>query len=72
MKTLILETAAGSGSSYQLWAELLPSADTSGGKMLVFSSIWEGAKHPHEHQKKCEFFLSPDAIAKLKTVLDEQ
>lgn len=69
MKTLILETQETSGSAYQLYAEVINCETPTGMKQLVFSSVWTGAKHPKEHQTKCNFMLDADAVTKLKDLL---
>jgi hypothetical protein len=69
MKTLIHETEELSGSAYQLYAEIIECESPQGMKQLVFSSVWTGAKHPKEHQTKCNFMLDPTAVAKLKQLL---
>ena len=69
MKTLILETPELSGSAYQLYAEVINCGAPTNMKQLVFSSVWTGAKHPKEHQTKCNFMLDDAAVAKLKELL---
>lgn len=69
MNTLIHETEEPSGSTYQLYAEIIECESPQGMKQLVFSSVWTGAKHPKEHQTKCNFMLDDAAVAKLKELL---
>lgn len=72
MKKLIHEVKETSGSAYQLYAELIPCVNPANAKQLVFSSVWTGANNPKEHQKKCEFMLSPDAVNNLKQLLESE
>ena len=71
MKTLILETPETNGSAYQLYAEVIDCKIPEGTKQLVFSSVWTGAKHPKEHQTKCNFMLDRAAVKKLKELLGD-
>lgn len=70
MKKLLHEVKESSGSAYQLYAELTPCQHPADAKQLVFSSVWTGSSNPKEHQKKCEFMLSPDAVINLKQLLE--
>lgn len=69
MKHLIQEVEETSGSSYQLYAEVLSCPHPAGYKQLIFSSVWTGAKNPKEHQIKDSFILSPDAVKELTALL---
>jgi hypothetical protein len=70
MKKLITEIQEQSGSTYQLWAELINNEVPKGHKTLAFSSVWTGAKSPKEHQTKCKFMFSPESLANLKELLE--
>jgi hypothetical protein len=70
MKKLIHEVAEVSGATYQLWAELNDCYHPAGYKELRFSSVWTGAKDPEAPYNKGKFFLSPEALTNLKTLLE--
>jgi hypothetical protein len=72
MKKLIHEVNENSGSCYQIWAEIIHVENPLEHKQLIFSSVWTGAKNSKEHQRKCEFLLSPDALDNLKELLEQQ
>lgn len=70
MKKLIHEVKEQSGSDYQLWAEVTECARPEGYKNLRFYSMYSGAKDPEVPWQKGQFFLSPEALANLKELLD--
>lgn len=67
--TLIHEVSESSGSTYQLFAELVPVLNPAGHHTLTFYSVWTGAKDPEAPQVKGQFMLGPDAINNLKQLL---
>jgi hypothetical protein len=72
MKTLIHEVEEISGATYQLWAELKDCYNPAGYKELRFSSIWTGAKDSEAPYNKDNFFLSPETLVNLKTLLEAE
>lgn len=70
MKKLIHEVPEQSGSTYQLWAELVDCYHPQGYKELKFTSVWTGAKDPEQPYNKGKFLLSPDSLTNLKALLE--
>lgn len=70
MRKLIHEINETSGNVYQLWAEISEVPNPNGSKMLSFTSVWTGAKHPLEEQKRWGLLLSQESINNLKELLE--
>jgi hypothetical protein len=70
MKKLLQEVKESSGSVYQLSANLEKCQHPDDYHLLVFSSIWTGAKNPELEQIKGRFLMSPEAIKNLKELLE--
>ena len=70
MKKLLHEVKEASGSIYRLSADLEKCQHPDDYHLLVFSSIWTGAKNPELEQVRGRFMLSPQAIKNLKELLE--
>lgn len=70
MKQLIQQTAEASGSAYELWAELTTCSVPNTRAALKFSTVWTGAANATGTHTQAEFFLTAQALAQLKTLLN--
>lgn len=70
MKQLINEVEESSGNVYRLFAEITDVPNPAGYKQLKFTSEWTGAKNPKLSYDKGHFFLSPEAFANLKNLVN--
>lgn len=68
-RTLITETKEPHGSTYQLWAEIIPCKKPQDTVELRFSSIWTGAKNAEEPQVRGKYLLDTTAIDNLRRLL---
>lgn len=66
MKKIIVKVEEKSGSTYELFADLIEGKTHD---CLRFSSVWTGAKRPEEEQCKFETFLTPSGKAALINLL---
>jgi hypothetical protein len=69
-RTLIAETSDPHGSTYQLWAEIIPCEAPRNIIELRFSSTWSGAKQPQDPQIKAKFLLDATGLDNLRRLLE--
>jgi len=66
---LIQEVPEERGSTYQIWADVIPCVTPHETVCLRFSSVWTGAKDTTARQTKGEFFLDQPALKELMDLL---
>jgi hypothetical protein len=74
-QTLIKSVPEAHGTSYEIWAEIIPCTIPQDTVCLRFSSTWSGAREPSTRQVKGEYFLDSqgrDQLIKLLSGISVQ
>ena len=71
-KMLINEIQETNGNIYRLWADLEPCDSPRNHWSLSFYSTWSGSKDAESVQKKFEFFMDDEAMARLGELLGDR
>lgn len=68
---LIKQIPEAHGSTYQIWAEIIPCSIPQDTVCLRFSTQWTGARDPEARQIKGEYFLDSSARSQLMDLLQQ-